>query len=157
MSLETRAFRIQDYDSAVSLWKSTNGIGLSSADDRDRIAQLLMRNPGLSRVVVDDGHVIATLLCGHDGRRGYLYHLVVADNYRRRGLGRRLVNACLDDLRREGILKCHLFVFGGNDAGKSFWRATGWQERLDIALFSKDVPAEPRGGTEPNQKPADAE
>jgi ribosomal protein S18 acetylase RimI-like enzyme len=93
----------------------------------------------MSKVAVEDGRVVGTVLCGKDGRRGYLYHLCVDELYRRKGLGRKLVASCLEDLEKAGIARCHLFIFGGNEAGKQFWRATGWQERLDISLYSKNI------------------
>jgi len=130
---------IADYDAAMSLRKAAENIGLSSADDRDQIGSFVKRNPGLSKVLVDEGGLVGTILCGHDGRRGYLYHLCVDRKYRRRGAGTALVDACLWDLRKQGIRKCHLFVFDANEVGKEFWKASGWQLRRDINVFSKDI------------------
>jgi ribosomal protein S18 acetylase RimI-like enzyme len=48
----------------------------------------------------------------------------VKESYRRKGLGRRLVDDSLYSLRKERIPKCHLFVFGKNDLGKNFWKGT---------------------------------
>jgi N-acetylglutamate synthase len=134
-----RDFIIQDYEAAIELWKSSQHIGLSFADGRDEIEKYLLRNPGMSQVAVEDGRIVGTLLCGHDGRRGYLYHLYVDRLYRRKGLGKKLVDACLRGLKKQGIDKCHLFIFNENEAGKQFWRDTGWQERFDISVFSRDI------------------
>jgi ribosomal protein S18 acetylase RimI-like enzyme len=139
MNLNIRNFTIQDYDAAINLWKTEDGIGLSSADERDSIKQFLNRNRGLSKVVMDGDEMVATILCGHDGRRGYLYHLYVKKGYRLRGIGTRLTNAVLDDLKKQGIKKCHLFVFGNNNAAKEFWNNSDWKERIDIVVFSKDI------------------
>lgn len=139
MNLQIRDFIIQDYDKAISLWNTGEGIGLSSADRRESIEQFLKRNHGLSKVLVDDGTIVATVLCGHDGRRGYLYHLYVAASYRSKGLGKKLVDACLFSLKKKGIQKCHVFVFGNNNPGKNFWKAVAWNERGDITVFSKDL------------------
>jgi N-acetylglutamate synthase len=135
----TRDFEIQDYDAAFELWKGDPNIGLSTADDRNNIEKFLKRNPGLSKVAVDGKNIVATVLCGHDGRRGYIYHLYVASDYRRKGLGQSLMETCLDGLRKEKIRKCHLFVFDKNELGKNFWTGTGWNNRNDIAIFSKDL------------------
>jgi len=134
-----RDFTIQDHEEAFALWKSSEHIGLSSADDWVKIKKLLERNPGMSKVAVENGQIIGTILCGHDGRRGYLYHLYVEPHYRRQGLGKKLVEACLEALHQQGINKCHLFIFGGNEAGKQFWHNTGWQKRDDIVVFSHDT------------------
>ena len=134
-----RDFTINDYDAALALWKTSENIGLSSADDRDNIERFLRRNPGMSKIAVENGRVVGTILCGHDCRRGYLYHLCVDQAYRRKGLGSKLVDACLKELKKQGIEKCHLFIFGRNESGKKFWQATGWDRRTDIEIFSREI------------------
>jgi ribosomal protein S18 acetylase RimI-like enzyme len=90
----------------------------------------------LSFVATLNGVVTGTILCGHDGRRGLIHHLVVAPDCRRRGLGRTLLRRGLGALHDAGIEKCHLLVFGSNDAGLAFWRSVGASERRELALFS---------------------
>jgi N-acetylglutamate synthase len=131
-----RCFASADHPAARALWEATPGVGLSAADERDPIERFLGRNPGLSFVAALEGRVIGTILCGHDGRRGLIHHLVVAPDSRRRGLGRTLLQRGLGALRDAGIDKCHLLVFGSNDAGLAFWRAIGADERRELALFS---------------------
>ena len=137
--MEIRDFTIDDYDHAINLWQGTENIGLSSADSRVATARFLERNPGLSKVAWVGGKPVGTLLCGHDGRRGYLYHLCVDHAFRRQGAGRKLVDACLEGLRGEGIQKCHLFIFGKNELGRRFWNGTGWSRRIEIEVFSRDI------------------
>lgn len=134
-----RDFTIGDYEEAVSLWKTSEHVGLSSADERENITRFLERNPGMSKVAVENGRIIGTVFCGHDGRRGYLYHLCIYERNRRQGLGRKLVDVCLKELKKEGIEKCHLFIFDRNAEGKKFWQGTGWQNRNDITLFSREL------------------
>jgi len=132
-------FSIGEYDAAIELWQRTEGIGLSSADTRERIAVYLERNPGLSFVAWAGGELIGAVLCGHDGRRGYLHHLAVAKEWRGRGVGHALASASLAGLRALGIDKCHLFVYSDNQAGRDFWTHEGWKERHDLMLVSKDI------------------
>ena len=87
--------------------------------------------------------MVGAVLCGHDGRRGYLHHLAVATSHRRRGIGRELVERCMDGLRREGIAKCHLMVYHHNAAGQAFWRSIGWHGRDDILLMSRNLGDDP--------------
>ncbi len=135
-----RAMTIDDYEAVLALWKETEGMGLSKADTRERIAQYLDRNPGLSPLAFDDsGALIGAALCGHDGRRGFLHHVAVRADCRGQGLGRALVRRCLDGLRAEGIDRCHLFVISSNQGGRAFWLSTGWFERTDLTLMSIDV------------------
>jgi ribosomal protein S18 acetylase RimI-like enzyme len=131
-----RCFAPADHPAARALWEATPGVGLSAADERDAIERFLGRNPGLSFVAALDRRVIGTILCGHDGRRGLIHHLVVAPDSRHHGLGRTLLQRGLEALRGAGIDKCHLLIFGSNDAGLAFWRAIGADERRELALFS---------------------
>ena len=131
-----RPFEAADYDAAHALWLATPGVGLSAADERGPIERYLARNPGLSFVAEEGGALLGTILCGHDGRRGLIHHLMTVPGVRRRGIGRSLLRAGLRALRAQGIDKCHLLVVGDNEAGKDFWRAVGAAERVELALFS---------------------
>lgn len=121
---------------ARALWLQSDGVGLSAADEPAALLSFLERNPGLSFVAERSGQIVGTILCGHDGRRGLIHHLVVAVTERRNGLGRELLQLGLDGLQRAGIQKAHLLVFKSNDSGLAFWRAVGAEERSTIALFS---------------------
>ena len=130
-----------DYQEIFELWKDGEGIGLSNADSKENICRFLERNPSLSFVAIHNDKIVGTILCGHDGRRGYIYHLFVADLYRNKGLGRRLINRSLEKLKEQRIDKCHLFVFDQNELGKNFWINSGWTLREDIVIMSKPTNA----------------
>jgi N-acetylglutamate synthase len=129
-----RLLRIGDYDEMLTLWKRTEGIGLSDSDSREAIHCFLKRNRNMSLAATSGRQVIGTLLCGHDGRRGYLHHLAVAKKWRRQGIGQSLVTACLAKLHEKGIPKCNLFLFAKNASGKRFWKHLGWTIRGDLLL-----------------------
>lgn len=131
-----RSFVPDDYLAARALWEATPGVGLSSADEQGPIEQFLERNPGLSFVAEEKGRLVGTILCGHDGRRGLIHHLVTASTARRRGIGRELLRRGLRALHAQDIRKCHLFVFRTNAEGLAFWRAVRAGERHELALFS---------------------
>jgi putative acetyltransferase len=140
MSFTTRAMTIADYAEVMRLWETSEGIGLSSGDSPEAIARYLARNPGMSLVAIgEQGEVAGAVLCGHDGRRGYLHHLAVRPEYQRQGLGRALVDACLARLAQEGIDKCHIFVHRTNTVGQAFWQAMDWTERKSLIIMSKDI------------------
>lgn len=136
MEVNIREMTIDDYDEVLTLWQNSEGVGLSTADERDEIAKYLQRNPGTSFVALDNGQLVATILCGHDGRRGYIHHLAVRKSYRRMGIGRYLVEKCLEELRLIGIQKCHLFVFGANQEAITFWQRVGFTQRLELSMMS---------------------
>ena len=139
MSLEIREFTPADYEAALALWKRCEGIGLSDADSPCAIKKLLARNPGMSFVAVLDGELIGTSLCGHDGRRGFLYHVAVDPKHRGKGFGKQLAQTSLKALEAEGIQKCHIMVFHNNESGKEFWKNTGWIPRPDIDVLSYNI------------------
>jgi len=128
-----------DYDQALEIWKESEGICLSEVDSRECILFYLQRNPGMSFVAEGENGIAGAVLCGHDGRRGYLHHLAVKKEARGRGVGRRLVEKCLDALKGAGIKKCHIFVLADNDEGLQFWDELGWQRRKDIVLLSRHI------------------
>ena len=137
--IEIRPFTIADYDQALALWRSLEGVGLSAADSRENIELFLQRNAGLNFVAGADGKVVGTVLCGCDGRRGYLYHLAVASAYRRKKLGCALVERCVRTLQQAGIEKCHLFIFTDNEPALAFWKHNGWAERHDLEFMSRKL------------------
>ncbi len=137
-----RPLSLDHYDTVFTLWKECEGIGLSQADSRESIQGYLERNPNMSFVATSGDAVVGAVLCGHDGRRGYIHHLAVHPNYRRRALGRRLVQHSLAGLARDGIQKCHLFIMNHNQAGIAFWKSVGWTPRNDISVISKNIEPE---------------
>ncbi len=140
VGFQIRAMTLDDYESVLALWQATEGMGLSVADSREAMARYLARNPGLSLVAFSpQGELVGAVLCGHDGRRGLLHHLAVESSYRGQGLGKALVERCLAGLAAEGIDKCHLFVYARNQSGRAFWQVTGWYERPELVLMSKDI------------------
>jgi N-acetylglutamate synthase len=126
--IETREFAIDDYEAAVELWKRVEGVEIAEGDDREGVAQFLARNPGLSRVATDRSRIVGVAFCGNDGRRGYIYHLAVDPDYRGRGLGKRLVDECLEGLRRLGLQRASIMVASDNPHGREFWTKCGWEE-----------------------------
>lgn len=140
--IEFREMRIEDYEDSIALWNRTEGMGLSSADSRESIQLYLERNQGFSQVAVNNGGVIGTLLSGHDGRRGYLYHLAVEPEFRGQSIASKLVNQALASLRDAGIQRAHIMVLDTNDTGKAFWSRMGWTSRNDVLLRSSDTDVE---------------
>jgi ribosomal protein S18 acetylase RimI-like enzyme len=127
----------EDIPAALALWQGLPGIGLRDADSPAALTKYLRRNPGCSFVAVTQGGELAGVaLAGHDGRRGYLHHVAVADAYRKQGLGRELVERCAAALRVEGIEKINLWVKVDNTSGREFWKRVGGRERDDILMVS---------------------
>jgi putative acetyltransferase len=139
-SVRIRELVIGDYEPVYALWSITEGVGLNESDSPGAIDAFLRRNPGLSRIAVDaEGRVLGALLCGHDGRRGYLHHLAVAREQRRRGIGKALVESSLSALQALGIPKCNLFLYADNEEGRRFWIRNRWAARTDLVLIQRSL------------------
>ena len=116
---------IRDYDQVLALWESAPGVHVGPSDDREGIRRYLRRNPGMSLVAKEGRRVVGAILCGHDGRRGVLHHLAVADSHRRRGIGRALVERGLKCLKKAGIRRSFIFVLSSNKGALAFWKKLG--------------------------------
>ena len=152
MNIEIASLTIAAYDDVLALWRQCEGIGLSEADSRESIQAYLQRNPGMSFLATAERAVVGAVLCGHDGRRGYIHHLAVHPRFRRRGIGRQLVDRCLRALQQAGIRKCHLFIFNRNRDGIAFWEDVGWTPRSDISVISKSIEQPPAANAAPPRR-----
>jgi ribosomal protein S18 acetylase RimI-like enzyme len=124
---------IEDYDEVYQLWAGTAGMGMRSVDDSlEGIAKFLKRNPSTSFLAQSENEMVGIILCGHDGRRGYIYHTAVKQDYRNKGIGKALVATALDALKKEQINKVALVAFSTNDLGNKFWQSIGFEIRNDL-------------------------
>jgi N-acetylglutamate synthase len=139
MEIQTREFRIEDYDAAIELWNRVEGLDVAEGDDRETIRRFLGQNPGLSRIAMDGAVIVGAVLCGHDGRRGYVYHLAVDPTYRERGVGRRLIDECLAGLKRVGLERANILVANDNPRGREFWKSCGWEDLEGAAPMGRDL------------------
>ncbi len=136
METEVRSMTIEDYPAVKALWQSIRGFGIRSIDDSaEGIARFLARNPGISVVAERGGEIAGAILCGHDGRRGCLYHVCVKDGCRRQGIGKAMVVFCMEALKKEHINKVSLIAFTKNDVGNAFWKEIGWTKREDLNYY----------------------
>ena len=128
-----RRMTIEDYDRVYALWESCTGMGLSSVDDsREGIDKYLKRNPDTCFVAEEEGVLIGAILGGHDGRRGHISHAAVRPDCRRQGIGRALIDAVLEAMKAEGIIKVNFVVFKRNKEGNAFWEHLGFKAREDL-------------------------
>ena len=131
-----RIMTMDDYDEVYTLWKKIHGFGIRSIDDsKEGVERFIRRNPTTSMVAVADGKIIGSILCGHDGRRGCLYHVCVQENYRKHGIGQKMVEACLEALKKEKVNKVNLIAFQKNEVGNRFWKSLGWSFREDVNYY----------------------
>lgn len=131
-----RTMTIEDYDGVRALWMTIKGFAIRSVDDsREGVELFIKRNPTTSVVAEVDGRIVGAILCGHDGRRGFLYHVCVAQEFRMQGIGKAMVVHAMEALREEKINKVSLIAFTSNDIGNAFWKQIGWTKREDLNYY----------------------
>lgn len=135
-NVSIREMTMDDFEEVHALWMQISGFGIRSIDDsKEGVERFIHRNPTTSMVAVLDGKIIGAILCGHDGRRGCLYHVCVHEDYRKHGIGQKMVSACLEALKKEHICKVNLIAFKKNDVGNRFWQGMGWNFREDVNYY----------------------
>lgn len=131
-----RAMTLEDYENVHELWMKIKGFAIRSIDDsKEGVERFLNRNPGISVVAEEDGKVVGAILCGHDGRRGCMYHVCVDPDYRLKGIGKSMVVFAMEALKKEKINKVSLIAFTQNDIGNAFWKEIGWTKREDLNYY----------------------
>ncbi len=131
-----REMKIEDYPEVLALWKRIKGFLIRSVDDSEEgIGKFIKRNPTTSVVAVEDDKVVGSVLCGHDGRQGVLYHVCVDPEYRLHGIGKDMVEHALQALAKEGISKVTIIAFKKNDVGNLFWQELGWTMHEDLNYY----------------------
>lgn len=135
-----RLMTLNDYNDVFILWNGTAGVGMRSLDDsKEGMALFLKRNPKTCFVAVEEQKIVGTIISGHDGRRGYIYHTCVNEDNRKQGIGKKLVQAVLFALKNEKINKVALVAFSNNELAKSFWQAIGFERREDLYYYNKSL------------------
>lgn len=134
--MQIRSMTIEDYPSVYHLWQGIEGFGLRSIDDSEEgITRFLKRNPTTSVVAEEDGKIIGSILCGHDGRTGCFYHVCVKEGHRNRGIAKKMTYFSLEALKNEQISKVSLVAFERNTTGNACWHELGWLERKDLNCY----------------------
>lgn len=129
-----------DIPGCLALWGNSDGVVFRvDSDNAEALVRFLQRNPGLSFVTESENKLVGNVLCGHDGRRGYLYHLVVASDFRRAGCASAMLASSLKALAAQGITRCHAFVLSRNVMAQKFWTSVKANQRQDLRVMTLSV------------------
>ncbi|MBM3153111.1 MAG: GNAT family N-acetyltransferase [Chloroflexi bacterium] len=128
-----------DYQAVRSLWASAGaGIQLGRSDEPAEIYKKVQRDPDLFLLAEEGDNLVGAVMGGFDGRRGMVYHLAVAESYRRRGVGRMMMAELEKRLREKGCIRCYLLVTNGNAQALHFYNEIGWME-MDLHILARDL------------------
>ncbi|MBE2893964.1 GNAT family N-acetyltransferase [Spirabiliibacterium falconis] len=140
MTCQLRVMTIHDYEGVTALWAATEGMGMSEPDDSiEGIARFLSHNPDLNFVALDQDKIIGVVMCGFDGRRATLYHMAVAADYQRQGIGQALLSRLEQTLRTKKVTMARLLVFANNQIGNQFWQKCGWYHWRELNYYVKNL------------------
>lgn len=131
-----RTMTLEDYDQIYQLWLGIKGFGIRTLDDsKEGVEKFLKRNPATSVVAEENGVIVGSILCGHDGRQGCMYHVCVAEKHRKNGVGNQMVQEALERLKKEGINRVNLIAIKSNAVGNEFWNEAGWNLRSELNYY----------------------
>ena len=133
--MKIQKFSMEFYDDVIQLWTNA-GINVSSSDSKEELERMLNRNPELFLIGIFKDKVVAVVMGGFDGRRGYVHHLAVDSTYQRSGYGTEMMSKLNENFRQKGINKIHLFVEKRNKEVMDFYRTLGWEIREDLTMMS---------------------
>jgi ribosomal protein S18 acetylase RimI-like enzyme len=133
--MKIEKFSMKSYNDIVHLWKKA-GISMGSSDSKKEIKRMLERNPDLFLLGKIKEKVIAVVMGGFDGRRGYVHHLAVDPKHQKKGYGKNLMKALIEQFRRNGVHKIHLFIEKQNQTVVDFYSHLDWQIREDLIMMS---------------------
>lgn len=122
------------------LWSEAGpGIHLRKSDEMGEIAKKLQRDADLFLVAEAEGKLIGSVLGGFDGRRGMVYHLAVAEAFRKQGIGAALMDELEKKLKEKGCIRYYLLVTKDNRTAVRFYEERGWKQMDDLFLYAKDI------------------
>ncbi len=134
-SLNIRDYRAEDRDALIALWQACD-LTRPWNDPATDIAFCVSRPESTILVGEQNGKVVASVMTGHDGHRGWLYYLAVEPSLQKSGLGRRMVEAAEAWLKARGVPKVMLMVRPENGKVRAFYDALGYEEEPRV-IFAK--------------------
>lgn len=130
----------RDYAAVRRLWETAGpGIHVRRSDEPQEILKKLQRDPDLFLVADVEGRIIGSVMGGFDGRRGLVYHLAVAPEFRRLGIGERLMDELERRLRAKGCIRMYLLVTKDNQEAIDFYEKRGWSCMQNLYAYGKDL------------------
>ncbi len=133
--LSIKAIEDDDIPEVIALWQRCG----STRPWNDPAADIALARKGANATVLlgrDNGALVASVLVGHDGHRGWVYYVTVDPDRRFKSYGRAIMAAAEQWLRARGVEKLQLMVRGDNVKVHAFYQALGYVEQERV-VFAK--------------------
>jgi ribosomal protein S18 acetylase RimI-like enzyme len=137
--MEIRSYQASDETSVIRLWTECDLVRPWN-DPRTDIQRKLSVQPELFLIGVLGSELVATVMAGYDGHRGWVNYLAVAEQHRRRGFGKALMQHVEARLMDMGCPKLNMQVRAANRAVLAFYERLGYAEELNISLGKRLIP-----------------
>lgn len=136
--LIVRPYQEQDQRSVVELWRACSLVVPQNNPLRD-IERKLKVNPEMFLVGVIDGSIVATVMAGYEGHRGWINYLAVSPSVQRRGIAQQIMTEAENLLKSLGCPKINLQVRSSNSEVISFYETMGYSVEPVIGLGKRLV------------------
>lgn len=138
--MKIRSFQSVDRDAVIGLWEAC-GLARSQNDPGQDIERKRALQPELFLVGFDGPVLVATVMAGYEGHRGWVNYLGVDPGHRRKGYGRLMMQAAEQALVAVGAPKINLQVRSGNDAAVAFYQSLGYEIEERVSLGKRLIQA----------------
>jgi len=139
MNILFRIMEVSDIPASIELWKNMKGLAIRGSDNIRDLSDHVRMNLRHNFVATSGDKLIGTVLGGFDGRRGYIYHLAVHENYRQKNIGKELMERCFQSFKEINVSKCHMMVLSDNTEAQEFYAKIGCELRTEILVYSKTL------------------
>jgi ribosomal protein S18 acetylase RimI-like enzyme len=148
--MKIRSFALADYRKVRNLWVSS-GLEIRPGDEPEGIARKLSRDGELFLVAEEDGAIVGTVMGAFDGRRGWIYHLGVRREFRRRGVAMNLIKELEGRMKRIGVPKVNAMIYPWNDSSMDFFASAGYiiEDMKEAQKWLIDERADANGSSSP--------
>lgn len=136
--MKIREFSLDDFPEMFEIWRES-GLEIRPGDDLEGVKLKLERDPDLFLVAEEDRQIVGGVIGGWDGRRGFIWHLAVKPDYRRKGVARALVRQVEERLAKKGARIVYAFVLSTNKRSRDFFTASAYDITTDQVVVRKDL------------------
>jgi ribosomal protein S18 acetylase RimI-like enzyme len=125
MELDIRPYHSTDEERVIKLWQNCCLVVPQNNPQRDILLKLQVQ-PELLLVGLVESQVVASIMAGYEGHRGWFNYLAVSPEFQRQGIGRRMVEAATAKLKEMGCPKINLQIRTSNTGVIEFYKRIGF-------------------------------